>query len=189
MFKSEDLNKALEVLRAGGLILYPSDTVWGIGCDATNADAVAKLYQLKRREESKSMLVLVDAPMRIQSYIREVPDVAWDLIELSDKPLTIVFDGAKNLAPNLLAADGSIGIRVTAEKFSKELCMRFKRPIVSTSANISGEPSPKYFAEIEEVIVTGVDYVVEYRRDDKATHESSSIIKLGSGGVVKVIRP
>ncbi|MBP8789881.1 MAG: L-threonylcarbamoyladenylate synthase [Breznakibacter sp.] len=188
MFKSEDLNKALEVLRAGGLILYPTDTIWGIGCDATNADAVAKLYQLKRREECKSMLVLVDAPMRIQSYIREVPDVAWDLMELSDKPLTIIFDGAKNLATNLLATDGSIGIRVTGEKFSKELCMRFKRPIVSTSANISGHPSPKYFAEIDGEIVAGVDYVVEYRQDDKATRESSSIIKLGAGGVVKVIR-
>ena len=189
MFKNEDLNKALEVLRAGGLILYPTDTIWGIGCDATNADAVSKLYQLKCREEFKSMLVLVDAPMRIQSYIREVPDVAWDLMDLSDKPLTIIFDGAKNLASNLLAADGSIGIRVTAEKFSKELCMRFKRPIVSTSANISGHPSPKCFAEIVEEIVSGVDYVVEYRQDDKANRESSSIIRLGTGGVVKVIRP
>ena len=189
MFQSDDLNKALEVIRSGGIILYPTDTIWGLGCDATNADAVAKLLSLKKREAAKSMLVLVDSPARIQSYILEVPDVAWDLIDLSDKPLTIIMDGAKNLASNLISEDGSIGIRVTRERFSKELCLRFKRPIVSTSANISGEQAPDCFDAIDGEILNGVDYVVQYRQDDRKRSESSSIIKLGAGGVIKIIRP
>ena len=188
MFKNEDINKALEVLRSGGIILYPTDTVWGIGCDATNPDAVAKIYALKQRHDSKSMLVLVDAPMRIQSYIERIPDVAWDLIELTDKPLTIIYDKAKNLAPNLIADDGSIGIRVTSELFSKELCSRFKKPIVSTSANVSGKAAARFFAEVTADIVDGVDYVVQYRQDDTTPSKPSGIIKLGSGGEIKIIR-
>jgi len=141
----DDIKKACEVLRKGGIILYPTDTIWGIGCDATNEEAVKRIYELKQRDDSKSMLVLLDNPAKLQTYVQEVPDIAWDLIELTDKPLTIIYEGAKNLATNLIAADGSIGIRITNEVFSRELCRQFRKPIVSTSANVSGEPSPGRF--------------------------------------------
>ncbi|MBQ8046161.1 MAG: threonylcarbamoyl-AMP synthase, partial [Bacteroidales bacterium] len=171
----EELKKAVEVMRRGGVILYPTDTVWGIGCDATNAEAVARIYEIKRRVESKSMIVLVDSMAKVEGYVREVPDIAWDLIDVADKPLTIIYDGARNLAPNLLAEDGSIGIRVTAELFSKELCYRFQKAVVSTSANISGEPTPRFFAEISPEIVEAVDYVVGYKQLEKGNPKSSSI--------------
>jgi len=138
----DDIKKACDILRKGGIILYPTDTIWGIGCDATNEEAVKRIYDLKQRDDTKSMLVLMDNPAKLQTYVKEVPDIAWDLIDLADKPLTIIYDGAKNLAPNLIAPDGSIGIRITAETFSMELCRQFRKPIVSTSANISGDPSP-----------------------------------------------
>lgn len=188
-YDAEDLKKALETLQKGGVILYPTDTVWGLGCDATNEEAVKRIYELKRRSDAKSMLVLVDSANRIESYVREVPDMAWDLIEVTDKPLTIIYPEAKNLAKNLLAEDGSIGIRVSGEQFSKMLCARFKRPIVSTSANISGEPSPAFYAEISDEIKQSVDYIVQYRQDDRTLAKPSSIIKLDIGNVIKIIRP
>lgn len=184
----EDMKKACEVLRAGGLILYPTDTVWGIGCDATNEEAVRKVYALKQREDSKAMLVLVDNAVKVDFYVKEVPPVAWDLLEVATNPLTIIYSGARNLAPNLLAEDGSVGIRVTEEEFSKQLCFRFRKAIVSTSANISGEPSPKNFAEISEAVKQGVDYIVGYRQNDKKKCKPSSIIKLGPTGELKIIR-
>ena len=184
----EDMKRACEVLRAGGLILYPTDTVWGIGCDATNEEAVRKVYALKQREDSKAMLVLVDNAVKVDFYVNEVPPVAWDLLEVATSPLTIIYSGARNLAPILLAEDGSVGIRVTEEEFSKQLCFRFRKAIVSTSANISGEPSPKNFAEISEVVKQGVDYIVGYRQNDKQKHKPSSIIKLGPTGELKIIR-
>ncbi|WP_016778383.1 L-threonylcarbamoyladenylate synthase [Anaerophaga thermohalophila] len=184
----EDLKKAVEVLQNGGLILYPTDTIWGIGCDATNPNAVRRIYELKKRADSKSMLVLVENEVRLNSYIREVPEMAYNLIELSDKPLTIVYPGGKNLAGNLLAEDGSIGIRVTKEAFSRSLCQKFRKPVVSTSANVSGEPSPANFGEISEKIVKGVDYVVKYRQEEMNSPAPSGIIKLGVDGQVKVIR-
>ena len=184
----EDMKRACEVLRAGGLILYPTDTVWGIGCDATNEEAVRKVYALKQREDSKAMLVLVDNAVKVDFYVKEVPPVAWDLLEVATSPLTIIYSGARNLAPNLLAEDGSVGIRVTEEEFSKQLCFRFRKAIVSTSANISGEPSPKNFAEISEAVKQGVDYIVGYRQNDKQKHKPSSIIKLGPTGELKIIR-
>ena len=156
----EEIKKIVEVLEAGGIILYPTDTVWGIGCDATNAEAVQKIYALKNREDSKSMLLLTDSMAKVQAYVQEIPDVAWDLVDCADKPLTIIYPQGKNIATNLLAQDGSIGIRITNEPFSKRLCERFKKPIVSTSANISGEPTPAFFAEISDKIKNGVDYVV-----------------------------
>lgn len=183
-----DIDQALEVLNKGGIILYPTDTIWGIGCDATNAEAVKRIYELKRRVDSKSMLVLLDTSARLASYLNEIPEVAYDLIELTDKPLTIIYDGAKNLASNLIAEDGSIGIRVTSEIFSKTLCQRLRKPIVSTSANVSGEPSPGFFAEISDEIKNGVDYIVAFRQNETAKALPSSIIKLGVGGQVKVIR-
>ena len=184
----EDMKRACEVLRAGGLILYPTDTVWGIGCDATNEEAVRKVYALKQREDSKAMLVLVDNAVKVDFYVKEVPPVAWDLLDVATNPLTIIYSGARNLAPSLLAEDGSVGIRVTEEEFSKQLCFRFRKAIVSTSANISGEPSPKNFAEISEVVKQGVDYIVGYRQNDKQKHKPSSIIKLGPTGELKIIR-
>ena len=185
---TDDLRKACEVLERGGLILYPTDTIWGIGCDATNEDAVRRVYELKRRSDSKAMLVLLDSAAKLDRYVDEVPDIAWSLIEVADKPLTIIYSGAKNLAKNLIAENGSLGIRITGETFSHKLCEQFRRPIVSTSANVSGEPSPSVFAEISDVIKSGVDYIVGYRQDDKQAARPSSIIKLEAGGVFKIIR-
>jgi L-threonylcarbamoyladenylate synthase len=185
----DDIKEALDVLQKGGLILYPTDTIWGIGCDACNETAVQRIYAIKKRVDSKSMLVLMENAALIERYVDEVPEIAYDLIELTEKPLTIIYDGAKNLAKNLVAEDGSIGIRITTEKFSSELIRRFKRPIVSTSANISGKPSPACFAEIEAEIVEAVDYVVKYRQEDLQKSVPSSIMKLGVGGEIKIIRP
>lgn len=184
----DDICQALDVMNRGGVILYPTDTIWGLGCDATNETAVARIYEIKQRVDSKALITLVDSEAKIQSLVREVPDVAWDLIEVSHRPLTIIYDGARNLAPNLLAEDGSVGIRLTREPFSRELCMRMKHAIVSTSANISGEPSPRSFAEISETIKNAVDYICTSRREEKSNPPASSIIKLGSGGKIKIIR-
>ncbi len=185
---NEDIKKAIEVLREGGIILYPTDTIWGIGCDATNEEAVEKLYAIKHRDKSKSMLILLDNPGKIQAYIQDAPDIAWDLFELADKPLTIIFDNAKNLASNLINSDGTIGIRITNEDFSRNLCMRFRKPIVSTSANIAGQESPQNFNDIDPEIIDMVDYVVEYRQDEIYKQTPSSIIKLGRSGEIDIIR-
>jgi len=184
----EDIKKACQVMREGGVILYPTDTIWGIGCDATNEDAVRRVYEIKQRQDSKAMLVLVDSSVKVDFYVRDVPEVAWDLIDLADKPLTIIYSGARNLAANLLAEDGSVGIRVTNEDFSKRLCQQFRKAIVSTSANISGQPSPKNFSEISEEVKSAVDYIVGYRQEEISNPKPSSIIKLDKGGVIKIIR-
>lgn len=186
---NEELKNALEVLHRGGLILYPTDTIWGIGCDATNEEAVKRVYALKQRVDSKALLLLVNHPVKIEFYVREVPEVAWDLVELAEKPLTIVYPGARNLAPNLLAEDGSVGIRVTKEAFSQQLCERFRKAVVSTSANVSGQPSPACFREIAPEVIQGVDYVVNYRQEEAPQSKPSSILKLGSGGQIQIIRP
>src|SRR5574344_1496896 len=175
----EEIKKACQIMNEGGVILYPTDTVWGIGCDATNPDAVKRIYEIKKRTDSKAMLVLVDSQAKVQFYVKEVPNVAWDLMDLTTKPLTIIFDGARNLAENLLAEDGSVGIRVSGEEFSKQLCFHFRKAIVSTSANISGQPSASNFSEISEDIKNAVDYIVNYRRNDTKQAKPSSIIKLG----------
>lgn len=184
----DEIKKACEVMQKGGVILYPTDTVWGIGCDATNKEAVKRIFEIKKRADSKAMLVLVDSPVKVDFYVQDVPNVAWDLIEMTTKPLTIIYDGARNLASNLIAEDGSVGIRVTSEEFSKQLCFRFRKAIVSTSANISGQPAPAVFSEISDEIKNAVDYIVDYRRDEKGPAKPSSIIKLGKGGTVKIIR-
>jgi len=184
----EELKKAYEIIRQGGIILYPTDTIWGIGCDAANAEAIQRIYDLKQRPDTRSMLVLIDSPEYLPHYVSELPEIAFDLIELSVKPLTIIYPGAQNVAPNLIAQDGSLGIRVTREAFSRQLCQRMKKPLVSTSANISGHPAPANFSEIEEEILRGVDYVVDYRQHEKQKSQASSIIQLGEGGIVKVIR-
>lgn len=184
----EDLNECLRVLRDGGVILYPTDTVWGIGCDATNEKAVRKVFEIKKRSDSKALIILTDAAPKIEGYVREMPEIAWQLIEYATKPLTIIYDGARNLAPNVIAEDGSVAIRVTSEEFTAELCKQFRRPIVSTSANISGEPAASNYAEISEEILRSVDYVVKYRQDDSSKPTPSSIIKLGVDGTIKIIR-
>jgi len=184
----EEIKKIVEVLRAGGVILYPTDTVWGLGCDATNENAVKRIFEIKKRADAKAMLVLIDNPAKLQSYVEEVPDMAWDLIELSEKPLTIIYPQAKNLAPNLVAEDKTIGIRVTKETFSRNLCAQFRKPIVSTSANISGNATPSNFSQITDEIKSAVDYVVNFRQDDVSKPKPSSIIKLGKGGLFQLVR-
>jgi L-threonylcarbamoyladenylate synthase len=189
----DDIKKAVECMRKGGVILYPTDTVWGIGCDAANAEAVKRVYEIKQREDSKALICLVDSDARMQRYFRNVPDVAWQLIdslkEATDaKPTTLILDGAINLAPNLIAEDGSLGIRITNEPFSKELCFRFQKAIVSTSANISGEPAAQNYCDIDPRILEAVDYVCWSRRQEHKPHTPSSIIKLKENGEVTVIR-
>ena len=184
----EDITTCIEVLERGGLILYPTDTIWGIGCDATNPEAVKKVYRLKHRADNKALIVLLDSAEHLDHYVVDVPEMARELIDVAVKPLTIIYDGAYNLAKNLLGDDDSVGIRVSHEKFSQTLCARFHKPIVSTSANISGHPAPAVFSQIDEVIKQGVDYVVNYRRDDNSVHQSSNIIKLSADGTFKIIR-
>ncbi|MDR3194194.1 MAG: threonylcarbamoyl-AMP synthase [Tannerella sp.] len=186
--RTEDLKGACDVLRRGGLVLYPTDTIWGIGCDATDAGAVQRVYALKQRADRKAMIVLLDSPAKLEAYVEEVPAVAWDLMEVAVQPLTIVYAGARNVASNLPGEDGSLGVRITKEAFSSQLCRMFRKPVVSTSANVSGQPAPALFREIAEEIRTGVDYVVHYRRDETTPAKPSGILKLGAGGLVQVIR-
>ena len=184
----DDIVNALKILQEGGVILYPTDTIWGIGCDATNEAAVKRIFEIKKREDSKALLLLIDSPARLNGYVEEVPGMAWDLVELTTKPLTIIYPQGRNLAKNLLAGDGSVGIRITQEAFSHKLCERFRRPIVSTSANISSQPAPEIFSEISPEITEAVDYVVKYRQDDTTRTQPSGILKLGAGGEITVIR-
>ncbi len=188
MTQEEDIRNAVKVLREGGVILYPTDTVWGIGCDATNADAVAKVYQIKRRDDSKALICLVDSDARLQRYVRNVPEVAWQLIDAAVKPTTIILDGAVNLAPNLIADDGSIALRITNEPFSHELCYRFQKALVSTSANISGQPAAQNYRDIDPELLSAVDYVCWSRRQEHKPHTPSSIIRLRPNGEVTIIR-
>ena len=188
MIKREDISKALAVMRKGGVILYPTDTIWGIGCDASNETAVRKIFSIKKRRDSKSMLVLLDDPGKLHKYINIVPEIALELIKVSNKPLTIIYPEGKNIAPLLSADDGSIGIRITSDPFCKELINKLGNPLVSTSANISGFPSPSVFSEISGEIKALVDYIVEWRQNDQKTHTQSSLIKLEAGGTFKILR-
>ena len=193
MTREEDIKKAVVVLRKGGVILYPTDTVWGIGCDATNVEAVKRVYAIKQRDDSKALICLVDSDARMQRYFRQVPDVAWQLIDSlkeaeNAKPTTLILDGAINLASNLVAEDGSLGIRITNEPFSKELCYRFQKALVSTSANISGEPAAQNYCDIDPRIIEQVDYVCWSRRQEHKPHTPSSIIRLKADGEVTIIR-
>lgn len=184
----EEIEKALQVLKDGGIILYPTDTIWGIGCDACNAEAVDKVFKLKGRDEAKSMIVLLDTENKLPSYVRDVPDIAYDLIEYAENPLTIIFSGAKNLAPNTIAKDGTVGIRITRDEFSKTLIQRFKKPIISTSANLSNQPSPGNFHEISDEIIQGVDLVVNWNQEDMKQKKPSTIMKLEPDGRFAFIR-
>lgn len=189
-YDKQDLQQALRVLREGGVILYPTDTVWGIGCDATNAKAVERIYAIKKRVDSKAMLVLLDGAGKLQGYMEKVPDTAWMLLEASEgqKPMTIIYPKAKNLAHNLLADDSSVGIRITEEPFTRALCEQLRRPIVSTSANFSGDATAKHFGEINPELLKAVDYVCEYRREDTTLRQPSSIIKIDEQERITIIR-
>ncbi|WP_299284382.1 L-threonylcarbamoyladenylate synthase [uncultured Mucilaginibacter sp.] len=184
----DEVAKALKIVQEGGIILYPTDTIWGIGCDATNTEAVKKIYQLKQREESKSMIILLDNDNKLLSYVREVPDIAYDLIEFAENPLTLILSGAKNISPALINADGSIGIRVVKHELCQQLIQRLRKPLVSTSANISGKPSPKNFSEVSPEIIEGVDYVVDLEQHDLQQKKPSTIMKLEADGRFSFIR-
>ncbi len=184
----EEVDKALDVLKKGGVILYPTDTIWGIGCDATNEKAVQRVYEIKKRDDSKSMIVLLDNEARLPAYIDYVPEQAWDLIEYSDKPLTVILSGARNVAKNIIAEDGTIGVRITKDEFCRKLVERLRKPIVSTSANISGEASPQNFSEVSAEIKSSVDYVVDLRQEETEKKAPSRIIKVGKKGEIKIIR-
>ncbi len=188
MTLEEDIRNAVDVLKRGGVILYPTDTVWGIGCDATRSDAVDRVYKIKKRADSKAMIVLLPGEEYLSRYVDEVPEIASELIDVAVKPLTIVYDGARGVAPEVIGTDGSVGIRITKENVSRRLCSALRRPLVSTSANVSGSPTPRIFSEIQPEIITAVDYVMFSRRDDNEIASPSSVIKLGVNGEIKILR-
>jgi len=184
----DEVAKALKVLQEGGIILYPTDTIWGIGCDASNTEAVKKIYALKQRDEAKSMIILLDVDNKLQSYVSDVPEIAYDLIEYAEHPLTLVMPGAKNISPALIAEDGSVGVRVTSHEFCKQLIQRLRKPLVYTSANISGQPSPKNFGQVSVEIIDGVDYVVDLEQHDMSEKRPSTIMRLQPDGRFEFLR-
>lgn len=184
----QDIRQAVDTMRRGGVILYPTDTIWGLGCDARNAEAVRRIYDIKHRADSKALITMVDSLAMLDSIVEEVPEVAEQLIEAAVDPVTIVYDRGRNVAPDLLAPDGSIGVRLTREPFSAALCRAFRGPVVSTSANVSGNPSPMSFAAIAPEILDAVDYVCLSRRDEADAPKASSVIKISSGGLFKILR-
>jgi L-threonylcarbamoyladenylate synthase len=184
----EEVAKALKVIQDGGIILYPTDTIWGIGCDATNTEAVKKIYSLKQRDEAKSMIILLDTANKLESYVSNVNPLAFDLIEYAESPLTLVMPGAKNISPALISSDGSVGIRIVKHHFCEQLIQRMRKPLVSTSANISGKPSPQYFSQIDSEIIDGVDYVVDLDQYDMEIKTPSTIMRLAPDGRFEFIR-
>lgn len=188
MIFDEDINDSLITLRKGGIILYPTDTIWGLGCDASNASAVEKIFRIKSRSESKSLLVLVAGDQMLERYVKEIPEIVFELTSVSDSPLTIIYPNGKNLAAGVCSEDGSVGIRICHDEFCRELISRFRKPIISTSANFSGNPSPENFGEIEKSVIDAVDFVVKYRQDDRRKHSASPVIKVELNGTIKIIR-
>ena len=183
----KEIQRVVDELLVGNVILYPTDTVWGIGCDASNPEAVKKIYALKQREESKSMIVLMNGEKMMYTVFKDIPEVAWQILDLSEKPTTLILDNPRNVAPNIIAEDKTLGVRIVKEPFCFKLMERMKRPLVSTSANISGMFTPKSFKEISPEILKGVDYVVNLHHD-KICDKPSTIIKLTNDSQVKVIR-
>ena len=181
------MEQIIQTLKSGGTILYPTDTIWGIGCDATNIDAIEKIFEIKKREKTKSMIILVESEKRLQDLV-DVPEMAWEIMDLSEKPVTIIYDHPRNLPKELLAEDGSIGIRLVKNDFLKKLISKLNKPLVSTSANFSGEKSPMKFSDISHEIVDSVDFVVEENQDKVSEYSGSSIIRVWSDGRIKVIR-
>ena len=188
MLSHEDIKESLNTLKSGGIILYPTDTIWGLGCDATNSSAVEKIFKIKSRIASRSLLILVNNEQMLERYVKEIPEIAFELISVADTPLTIIYPEGKNLAPGVCSDDGSVGIRICHEEFCRELIGRFRKPIVSTSANPSGKPSPSHFGEIDKSLVQKADYVVKYRQDDRQKQSASPVIKLEQDGTLKIIR-
>ena len=184
----EDLRNSLKILKEGGVILYPTDTVWWLGCDPTNSAAVEKIFTIKSRSDSKSLIILVDGDQMLERYVRDIPEIVFELINVSDTPLTIIYTNGKNLATGVCSADGSVGIRICREIFCQELIKRFRKPIISTSANISGNPSPSNFGEIKSDIINSVDYIVKFRQEYRQKHSASPVIRVEQNGVIKVIR-
>jgi L-threonylcarbamoyladenylate synthase len=185
---NEDINEALAVLKNGGIILYPTDTIWGLGCDATNPAAVEKIFSIKSRSGNKSLLILVDGEGMLGRYVKEIPEIVYELTAVSDKPMTIIYPSGKNLAPGVCSEDGSVGIRICHDEFCSELLKKFRKPLVSTSANLSGKPSPAFFSEIEQQVIDAADYTVNYRRNDRRIVSASSVIKVEMNGTIKIIR-
>ncbi len=188
MLSHEDIKESLNTLKSGGIILYPTDTIWGLGCDATNSSAVEKIFKIKSRIASRSLLILINNEQMLERYVKEIPEIAFELISVADTPLTIIYPEGKNLAPGVCSDDGSVGIRICHEEFCRELIGRFMKPIVSTSANLSGKPSPSHFGEIDKSLVQKADYVVKYRQDDRQKQSASPVIKLEQDGTLKIIR-
>lgn len=188
METAEIIKQALETLKNGGVILYPTDTVWGIGCDATNEEAVRKVFEIKRRSDSKSLVLLASDLDMVAKHVREVPSIAVDLVEVNDRPMTIIYPQGQMLAPSTMAEDGSVGIRIPMNDFCVELVRRLRRPLVSTSANISGEATPKNFSEISEEIKSAVDYIVPKALEAGSTGQASQILKVGLKGEIEIIR-
>ncbi|PWK77752.1 L-threonylcarbamoyladenylate synthase [Mucilaginibacter oryzae] len=185
----DEVAKALKVVQEGGIILYPTDTIWGIGCDATNTEAIQKIYRLKQRDEAKSMIILLDTENKLESYIAEVNPLAYDLIEYAENPLTLVMPGAKNISSAVIAADGSVGIRIVKNMpFCQQLIQRLRKPLVSTSANISGKASPQYFSQVDQEIIDGVDYVVDLEQHSKEIKTPSTIMRLAPDGKFEFLR-
>jgi L-threonylcarbamoyladenylate synthase len=188
MIYGEDIRNSLNVLRSGGVILYPTDTIWGLGCDATISSAVEKIFKIKSRSETMSLIILVNGESMVERYVKYIPEIAFQITGVSEKPVTIIYPGGKNLAPGICSEDGSVGIRICRDPFCNELITRFRKPIVSTSANLSGRPSPAHFGEIDEEIINNADYVVEHRQEDRQKHSASPVIKIEGNGVFKILR-
>jgi L-threonylcarbamoyladenylate synthase len=188
MIFDEDIRESLITLKNGGIILYPTDTIWGIGCDATNTSAVEKIYRIKSRSGSKSLLVLVNGDQMLERYVKDIPEISFDLTGVSDDPITIVYPEGKNLAEGVCSDDGSVGIRICRDEFCNELITRFRKPIISTSANLSGKASPENFSAIEKTVIDQVDYVVKHRQDDLKKQSASPVIKIEKNGTIKIIR-
>jgi len=188
MIYEDDLKNSLITLRNGGIILYPTDTIWGFGCDATNPSAIEKIFKIKSRSESKSLLILINGDQMLEGYVKDIPEIAYELINVSDSPLTIIYPCGKNLAEGVCNTDGSIGIRICRDEFCNELINRFRKPIVSTSANFSGMPSPGNFSEIEKSVIDTADFVVKYRQNETRKQKASSIIKLFNNGTIQILR-
>lgn len=182
-----DFSQALEVLQSGGTILYPTDTIWGIGCDATNPEAIQKIFDIKKREKNKSLIILVESEKRLQDLV-EVPEMAWQIIDLSEKPVTIVYENPKNLPKELFAQDGSVGIRIVKNDYCKKLISKLNKPLVSTSANLSGQKSPMKFSDISDEIKQSVDYIVEENHDKVSEYAGSSVIKVWNDNQIKILR-
>jgi L-threonylcarbamoyladenylate synthase len=188
LFDKIDLEQALNVLKRGGVILYPTDTIWGLGCDATRRDGVDKIFSIKNRREAQSLIILVSGLTMLEQYTEEIPEIAFSLLDVADKPLTLIYPGGKNLAHGICADDGSVGIRVCEEPFCSELITMLGKPVVSTSANVTDRPPPSNFSGIDKYIIDSADYVVKYRQEDTSSFPPSQVIKLGKDGTIKIIR-